>query len=566
MNYNTNKDMDFRCQLGGNVAYIYELYAILRRQCNEKIRHFMKTVLQITFLLIFGVNLFAQNSDDEIIKLLKSKFQLTKYDSPSEIIKFNEDTILVAGFLENLNSNIPRYEQQLNVVYKTIDGGQNWKVVNFDGNAWIYTSIHFPDGKIWMGGSDNFIHYSEDFGEKWTRKKEPFKPIDRVYSIYMANDTFGIAGGHYSNVLAITYDNWETTIQLPTPIDQNKFKVLQNSARKRIDKVAIIDSLIIINQNGYIYYSKQNPIFWQEFKIPVLDFSINKQKNEINLSSRDNKHFIINTKLDLINSYTTTEESIFSLPSINEKIELDNFFEQPIKTIKIESKEYVFDESSRICLYVPYKENKETAEISLKNGLYILNAKRYKKINVEFDFIGFKSMLLNDKNKSLNQLKEKFKFSNEDLIDYQKYLENQIKEFNERENWGGNPTIIINPQEISKSNLFEIDKTLQAIDIEDLFSKFFFENIFSSSESNNIELTFINRDNEELKISNYNSTFLSLPWTISYKNQITVFYNPELTYRLRKLIPPEFANYKLLLGGELIYRLHEQDVTNKIKY
>ena len=134
----------------------------------------MKTIIQIAFLLIFEVNLFAQKSDEEIINLLKSKFQLTKFDSPSKIIKFNEDTILVAGFLEDLTSEIPRYEQQLNVVYKTIDGGKNWKVVNFDGNAWIYTSTHFPDGKIWIGGSDNFIHYSADFGEKWTRKKEPF--------------------------------------------------------------------------------------------------------------------------------------------------------------------------------------------------------------------------------------------------------------------------------------------------------------------------------------------------------------------------------------------------------
>ena len=80
------------------------------------------------------------------------------------------------------------------------------------------------------------------------------------------------------------------------------------------------------------------------------------------------------------------------------------------------------------------------------------------------------------------------------------------------------------------------------------------------------EFTFINRNNEELKISNYNSILFSLPWTISYKNQTTVCYNIELTLELRKLIPREFTNYNLLLGGELIYRIYEQDVTNKIKY
>ena len=131
-----------------------------------------------------------------------------------------------------------------------------------------------------------------------------------------------------------------------------------------------------------------------------------------------------------------------------------------------------------------------------------------------------------------------------------------MKEFNERENWGGNPTILIKPEEISKYNLSEIDQTLSTIDIEDLFSKnyFLFGNPFS--ESNNIEFTFINSNNEELKISNHNSLFLSLPWTISYKNQTTVFYTPELTYKLRKLIPSDFTNYNLLLGGELIYQIH----------
>lgn len=519
-------------------------------------------------LLTLGANLFAQKSDDEIINLLKSNFQLTQYDKPSNIIKFNEDTILVAGYLEDLTSNIPRYQQKTNIVYKTVDGGKNWTVVNFDGNAWIYTSAHLPNGKIWLGGSDNFIHYSEDFGEKWIRKKEPFFPINRVFSIYMVNDTFGIAGG-LSNGLAITYDNWETTTQLQTPIDQNKFKILQQSSRNGIDKIAIIDSLVLINQNEYIYYSKLNPISWQEFKIPVSSFVIDKQKNEIILSSRDNKYFVIDTKLDLIRSFSTTGESFFSLPTTNETFELDKFFEKPIKTIKIESREYVHDESERVGLYVPQKENKETAEISLKNNSYIFKAKQYENFNAEFNFDNFRSILLNGNNKNLNQQKEKFIFFDVDFENYQIFLENQMEEFNKRELYGGNPTNVIKPREIAKCKITEIDTVMKTINIEDLFSKnsyLFYRMMLSNYETNNIEFTFINLNNEELKISNKNSIFFSLPWTISYKNQTTFFYDPELTYVLRKLIPSEFENYNLLLGGELIYRIFEQDVINKIEY
>ncbi|MDL2251232.1 glycoside hydrolase [Odoribacter sp. OttesenSCG-928-J03] len=528
----------------------------------------MKTIVQIIFLLTLSINLFAQKSDSEIIDLLKSKFQLTEYDRPSNIIQFNADTILVAGYLGNLSSDTPRYQQNINVVYKTIDGGKNWSVVNFDGNAWIYTSVHLPSGKIWLGGSDNYIHYSEDFGEKWVRKKEPFFPIDRVLSIYMVNDSLGIAGG-LSNGLAITYDNWETTTQLQTPIDQNKFRILQSSARDRIDKIAMIDSLILINQNEYFYYSKLNPISWQEFKVPVANFAIDKQKNEIILSSRNGKRFVIDTRLDLIRSFSVNDEDFLSLPSTNDTFELDKFFEKPIKMIKIESKEYVPDDSKHFCTYVARKENKETAEISLKNDLYIFKAKNYKSFDVEFNFDNFKSMLLNGNNKSLNQHKEKFIFFDEDFDCYQKIVENQIKEFDEREEYGGNPTIMLKPQEIANYRATEMDAIIKTVNIEDLFlknSNWIMGMLILLGEKENIEFTFINRSNEELKISNDKSIFLSLPWTISYKNQTTVFYGPELTYELRKLIPSEFMNYNMLLGGELIYKIYEQDITNKIEY
>ena len=111
---------------------------------------------------------------------------------------------------------------------KPANGGNTWTVKKFNGDGWMYTSYYFKDGKIWIGGSDNYIHYSPDYGESWIKKQKPFVPFNRVYSIFMVDELTGIAGG-LSNGLALTTDGWITTKQLETPLDQGKFSILKQS-------------------------------------------------------------------------------------------------------------------------------------------------------------------------------------------------------------------------------------------------------------------------------------------------------------------------------------------------
>lgn len=105
--------------------------------------------------LIVTTELLAQNSEDSILNSLKQQIELTEYDKASERIVFNKDTVLIAGYLGN-----PSNPSKKNVIYKTTDGGGKWKVIEFNGDAWIYDTYHKNDGRIWMGGSDNVIHYS----------------------------------------------------------------------------------------------------------------------------------------------------------------------------------------------------------------------------------------------------------------------------------------------------------------------------------------------------------------------------------------------------------------------
>ena len=251
----------------------------------------MKKLIVILLITILSNQLKAQNSEDSIITSLNQSYKLSEYDNPSIQIRFNNDTIIVAGYLEDLSNSKPRHEKKTNVIYKTLNGGLNWKQIKFNGDAWIYDAYHKKDGKIWMGGSDNYIHYSNDFGETWSKKPKPFNPVNRVLSIFMVDSLNGIAGG-LSNGLAITKDNWKTTQQIESPIDQRKFKILEQSSRNRIDEIAIVDSVILINQNDYIFYSKRDSINWQKFNIPVTGFSINQEKSEITLHSRNGKIFV----------------------------------------------------------------------------------------------------------------------------------------------------------------------------------------------------------------------------------------------------------------------------------
>ena len=87
----------------------------------------MKKLIVILLITILSNQLKAQNSEDSIITSLNQSYKLSEYDNPSIQIRFNNDTIIVAGYLEDLSNSKPRHEKKTNVIYKTLNGGLNWK-------------------------------------------------------------------------------------------------------------------------------------------------------------------------------------------------------------------------------------------------------------------------------------------------------------------------------------------------------------------------------------------------------------------------------------------------------
>jgi hypothetical protein len=506
----------------------------------------MKTIILILTIVTSFTHLFGQSglTDEMIANSLKSKFTLSENDKLDNIMQFNKDTFLISGYLsDNSTYNTPK-----NVVFQTFDGGKNWKKFYFKGDAWIYNTHFQKDGKVWMGGSDEYIHFSNDYGTTWTIKPKPFDPINRVLSIYMSDSLNGIAGG-LQNGLAITNDNWRTTKQIPSPLDQHKFSITNNSSRNRIDKVQIVDSVILINQNDHIYYSKLNPIEWDAFNIPTINFSVNQSRKTIELFSVRNKVYVLDSKLHLLETYIEPKDALMNQSSTNEKVDISSFLASEIKLIKIEAVKFDFDKMSGGCMpFALYKENAK--------GLKVNNAESFSELK----------MILTTCETFKRPLAQSFKFSDQDYDDYHNYY-NKIKlQRQEEKSWGGDFTYLLNIE----NNLFlNPNKTIDTLSqqlLDTVYKTFtYYPFLFTETEPYVI-INVVNHKSDTLEITSKNSNLYSLPWTIEYKEHSFETYDTRITELLKATLPNGFNYYNKLFAGELIYRLIEQRIINEMSY
>lgn len=501
-------------------------------------------ILNWTFLIAQSTSIDSLTIDEKLISQLKKQFTLTEYDHANIIMPFNMDTILIAGYLSDFTvGNSPK-----NVVYRTMNGGITWELIKFKGDAWIYNTHFQKDGKVWMGGSDEYVHISNDYGTTWTVKPKPFKPINRVLSIYMIDSLNGIAGG-LNNGLAITNDNWQTTRQIPSPLDQKKFTITKNSARSRIDKIAILDSLILINQNDHIYYSKLNPIEWKEFNIPVSDFSLDKSNKQWSIFSIGNKVYVISSRLNLIKTYARTDEYFKSGESNNPPISLEDFFSSEIVALKTKAVKYDFDKMSGGCMpFRIYKENVKEMKTTDKERISSLKEILSTTINYP------------------KPLSQSFVFSEQDFAFYEDFY-NQIKKNRKEEKvWGGDFTSLLNIEGeyfISpKQTVTNINQSL----LDSVYKTLSFNTSLFEKNEPYIILNLINSKSDTLKITSENSNLFSLPWTIEYKGQSFQTYDTRITAYLITLLPKDYNYYYKLFAGELIYRLVEQRTINELEY
>ena len=485
------------------------------------------------------------STNEKLISQLKTQFTLTQFDGPNIIMPFNKDTILIAGYLSDFSvGNSPK-----NVVYRTLNGGTTWEMKKFKGDAWIYCSHFEKEGKIWMGGSDEVVHYSNDYGATWTQMPKPFSPSDRVLSIYMTDSNNGIAGG-LSNGFALTTDNWMTCKQIQSPLDQQKFKILKNSARNRIDKVEVLDSIILVNQNDHIYYSKINPIAWKEFNIPVSDFSVDKISKQWSIYSLRNKVYVLSTRLDLLKTYVKPNEDLKKEQTPGAQISLNDFFSSGFGTLKITAVKYDFDRMAGGCIQFPvYKANSKNMELNDAKKLALLKE------------------ILDATGSYQKPLSQSFLFTQQDYASYEDFYNEKKKKNREEKVWGGDFTSLLNIE-----NDYFLNPKQTVASINQALLDTVYNNTFSSSylspykNAPFITLDLVNSKSDTLKITSKGSKLFSLPWTIEYKGQSFQTYDPKINEYLKTILPKGYNYYDDLFAGELIYKLIEQRTINELEY
>ena len=167
---------------------------------------------------------------------------------------FNKDTGLVYGFIHNKKGD--KYD----VIYRTTNGGNNWKEVDFGQDGWVDNASYLDNGEAWLSVSGSGIAYTSDFGSTWKKIKSP-EVRQRFTAIYFNPLHQGIIGSLW-NLLAYTNDNGASWKFIPTPLDQKKYIKTNISQRPEIGKVALFKDHILVIQEDLVFYSSLENINW----------------------------------------------------------------------------------------------------------------------------------------------------------------------------------------------------------------------------------------------------------------------------------------------------------------
>lgn len=263
---------------------------------------------------------------------------------------FNNDTGFISGFIMSDDKFLPGKESQYNLIYRTTNKGKSWKPVNFGGSSWIDACYSDNSGCAWMSGSSQVMYFSDDFGATWKNKgKIVDKHGFRLNAIYFKDRNNGIIGT-FGNDLYLTENNCNTWRKLETPLDQKKYTRVYANERPEFSKVLLYHDWIIVNQQGRIFYSKEDKIDW--IQIPdCIDFSYDKQNDKLWILNKDLKVRLLCNDLGI---FWTSKEKFPSNPTCIKaansylygwfrrdiaRINETGFFSTPIYTTDIPIKE-----------------------------------------------------------------------------------------------------------------------------------------------------------------------------------------------------------------------------------
>lgn len=200
---------------------------------------------------------------------------------------FNKDTAILSGSIGNNET------RDLNGIYRTVNGGRNWTLIDFQGDDRIFEVCVFENGNAWMGGSSGSIYFSKDFGETWTKLSSPFEEHTRIRSIFMVDENIGFAGAF--NTIYKTSDNWKTWTTIETPQDQGMFNAAGsgNIRNTYIEKIRLLGNTLIAGQNGRVFAADMDTTQWKPLPGNCRDFETDPLNQLIYAVDKDNRIIIV---------------------------------------------------------------------------------------------------------------------------------------------------------------------------------------------------------------------------------------------------------------------------------
>lgn len=439
----------------------------------------------------------------------------------------NDSIGIVYGYLsDTINSRIKAIK---NVYFITYDYGKNWKMKKFPGSAHIYTVYSLDNGHIWMGGSDNILYHSDNYGDSFTAIGEPLDDKNRILSIYMKDAYHGIIGG-LNGDLKLTQNNWSSCMDIETPLEQEKYSILEISSRDGINQVGIYNGYLLIDQNEHIYYSATESINWKEFIGSVSTFKIENDKLEV--SGIYGWKYILDENLCQIDRLCEMSTEYFP--------ELSKYLAQPklpLEIDKIEKLEVVISKP----IYV--RPGHILAEYAENKFRFIYNIRRGKCKLLQNDLVVYKnrrfnvdSLLINIRELLLNQeyINADSTLINLENVNYHTTLENNLTVDSLNKEWGGDFSRNVDFRDSCFYSMDYIDPH----DVKRWLREVYMPTDYPSFPMNGhtFELNIFLENKDVFRIQNNHLPELSIPFTYIYNNKVEYVYDQNLLIKCNEFL------------------------------
>jgi hypothetical protein len=251
---------------------------------------------------------------------------------------FNKDTAILTGYIHN-DTTLARHGGY----YRTTDGGRTWDLLDFGGDAWIYTTASDKEGHVWMGTKGKTIYYSDDFGQHFIPLKISEMKADRIYAMWMQDARHGVIGTS-SNEVLLTDDNWRTARKIPTPLDQGKVAIRDEWFDNDCpDKVMFWNGYILLKQLGKTFFTREDTVDWQLLPNKVYDFAIDERSGRL-WAVGHNRHLFVFDSPSLFRLFS--EDSLPEFYPINLKV-----VEGKAYMVMSDNTVYLADSSGLRCVY-----------------------------------------------------------------------------------------------------------------------------------------------------------------------------------------------------------------------